>query len=187
VFTTELHLVGVDLVSSVEMQIKSIKTSLLDENNKEVEIEIPAYNYNPSSVDYRIKFEQSKTKMFYTLSWNYGNMKRILETENQKREYNGLPRLKIGEVGVPMYYKIEIQALPTLIIGNEKIQHNSYINGTIGIVIDPETCVDKDLVQDATLYDNLLQNGFYVHGRAGIFDEIDYTDNDPDNQIKPTH
>lgn len=187
VFTTELHLVGVDLVSSVEMQIKSIKTSLLDENNKEVEIEIPAYNYNPSSVDYRIKFEQSKTKMFYTLSWNYGNMKRILETENQKREYNGLSRLKIGEVGVPMYYKIEIQALPTLIIGNEKIQHNSYINGTIGIVIDPETCVDKDLVQDATLYDNLLQNGFYVHGRAGIFDEIDYTDNDPDNQIKPTH
>jgi hypothetical protein len=32
----------------------------------------------------------------------------------------------------------------------------------------------------------MFVNGFYVHGRAGIFDEIDYTDNNPENQIQPT-
>ena len=33
----------------------------------------------------------------------------------------------------------------------------------------------------------MLGNGFYVHGRAGIFDEIDYEDENLDNQIKPTY
>ena len=36
------------------------------------------------------------------------------------------------------------------------------------------------------MYDKMFVNGVYVHGRAGIFDEIDYTDNDLDNQILPT-
>jgi hypothetical protein len=35
-------------------------------------------------------------------------------------------------------------------------------------------------------YDNLLRNGFYVHGRAGIFDEINYFDQKTTNQITPT-
>lgn len=37
-------------------------------------------------------------------------------------------------------------------------------------------------------YDEILLNGFYVHGRAGIFDEIDYFDENrsKDNQIMPT-
>ena len=39
-----------------------------------------------------------------------------------------------------------------------------------------------------TEYDEILKNGFYVHGRAGIFDEIDYFDENrsKDNQIMPT-
>lgn len=37
-------------------------------------------------------------------------------------------------------------------------------------------------------YDEILLNGFYVHGRAGIFDEIDYFNEDrsKDDQIMPT-
>lgn len=35
-------------------------------------------------------------------------------------------------------------------------------------------------------YDKMFINGVYVHGRAGIFDEIDYTDDELDNQILPT-
>lgn len=35
-------------------------------------------------------------------------------------------------------------------------------------------------------YSNILRVGLYTHGRAGIYDEINYTDLDPDNQIKPT-
>jgi hypothetical protein len=36
------------------------------------------------------------------------------------------------------------------------------------------------------MYDKLLQNGFYVHGRAGIFDELDYSDLNQTNNILPT-
>lgn len=35
-------------------------------------------------------------------------------------------------------------------------------------------------------YEKLLRNGFYVHGRAGIFDEINYFDDKDDNEILPT-
>ena len=37
-----------------------------------------------------------------------------------------------------------------------------------------------------TEYEDLLRNGFYVHGRAGIFDEIDYFDEARTNEILPT-
>lgn len=39
---------------------------------------------------------------------------------------------------------------------------------------------------DKQMYDKMFINGVYVHGRAGVFDEIDYTDDDLDNQILPT-
>lgn len=37
-------------------------------------------------------------------------------------------------------------------------------------------------------YDEILKNGFYVHGRAGIFDEVDYFNEDrsKEDQIMPT-
>jgi hypothetical protein len=40
--------------------------------------------------------------------------------------------------------------------------------------------------EDTQSYDELLQNGFYVHGRAGIFDELDYLDLSQTNNITPT-
>ena len=40
--------------------------------------------------------------------------------------------------------------------------------------------------EDKILYDKMFINGVYVHGRAGIFDEIDYTDDSSDNKILPT-
>ena len=33
-------------------------------------------------------------------------------------------------------------------------------------------------------YNKLIRNWFYVHGKAGIFDEIDYTDDDKTNPDK---
>lgn len=40
--------------------------------------------------------------------------------------------------------------------------------------------------ESVEMYDKMFINGVYVHGRAGIFDEIDYTDDSLDNQILPT-
>ena len=76
-------------------------------------------------------------------------------------------------VRIPLYYKIEILVKP---------EYDEYgllpFNDTI--------CVVVDYRYDEEAYSELLGNCFYVHGRAGIFDEISYTDDDTENQIKPT-
>ena len=74
----------------------------------------------------------------------------------------------------PLYYKLNVTIQP------EVAGLNSYslIKKTIGIVVDYNYSEE---------YDNLLGNGFYIHGRAGIFDEMNYEDENPDNQIKPTY
>lgn len=36
------------------------------------------------------------------------------------------------------------------------------------------------------IHDNTLRIGLYTHGRAGVYNEINYKDLNPDNQIKPT-
>ena len=76
---------------------------------------------------------------------------------------------------LPLYYKLDVTIQPE-IAGSKA---TSLIKKTIGVVVNHNYASDE--------YRELLQNGFYVHGRAGIFDEIDYFDDDPDNQIKPTY
>ena len=75
--------------------------------------------------------------------------------------------------------------MPLYIIANATIQQidsnmNSQLTSdVIAIIVDDRF--------DRNRFNELLCNGFYVHGRAGIIDEINYFDLDPDNQIKPTH
>ena len=78
------------------------------------------------------------------------------------------------ELDLPLYYKIDVTILP-------KTNSNNLMafNNVICIVVDYKYNPEK--------YNELLGNGFYVHGRAGIFDEIDYEDENLDNQIKPTY
>ena len=73
----------------------------------------------------------------------------------------------------PLYYKINLDIIPK-------------INGNDASTIKQTICVVADEKIDPEKYNDLLGNGFYVHGRAGIFNEIDYFDENPDNQIKPT-
>jgi hypothetical protein len=47
-----------------------------------------------------------------------------------------------------------------------------------------ESGMDYSKAKEA--YDKVNRIGFFVHGRSGIYDEINYTDLDPDNEIKPT-
>lgn len=78
---------------------------------------------------------------------------------------------------IPYYYKFDITVIPYSKSNDKLVELNS-INDTIGVVIDSNYNTNE--------YLNLLGNGFYVHGRSGIFDEIDYEDDNPNNQIKPT-
>ena len=82
---------------------------------------------------------------------------------------------------IPYYYKFDITATPYTDAINDDTDKKIALNAlrtTVCVVIDHNYNSDK--------YLDLLGNGFYVHGRAGIFDEIDYEDENPDNQIKPT-
>ena len=76
-------------------------------------------------------------------------------------------------VRIPLYYKFDVTVTPYIDGGTTLTPYNE----TLCFVVDHE--------YDEKAYSELLGNGFYVHGRAGIFDEIDYEDDDPDNQIKP--
>ena len=58
-------------------------------------------------------------------------------------------------------------------------------NAVFSVIANYDTLLTEE---DKTKYDEILKNGFYVHGRAGIFDEIDYFNEDrsKDDQIMPT-
>ena len=58
-------------------------------------------------------------------------------------------------------------------------------NAVFSVVANYDTLPGEE---EKVEYDEILKNGFYVHGRAGIFDEIDYFDENrsKDNQIMPT-
>ena len=60
-------------------------------------------------------------------------------------------------------------------------------NYTICFMVNPNEGVLTDTTSnEKKMYDKMFINGVHVHGRAGIFDEIDYTDDELDNQILPT-
>lgn len=79
-----------------------------------------------------------------------------------------------------LYYIIlNISVTPTIDAENTK---GSTFKQNVGVVMNRSNLT----ATEKTEYDTILTNGFYVHGRAGVFDEIDYFDNDITNQIRPT-
>lgn len=82
------------------------------------------------------------------------------------------------------YWKFIVEVTPYVETtdGDNVVTVGTPFRTIFGIVREYETLSDEQ----KTEYQRLLQNGFYVHGRAGIFDEIDYFDFNPDNNIMPT-
>lgn len=54
------------------------------------------------------------------------------------------------------------------------------------IVVNVGLIADRSKLINTTEYDAMLTNGFYLHGRAGIFNEVEYFDENPLNNITPT-
>lgn len=114
--------------------------------------------------------------------------------KNEIFEYNGYWCFKSKEeidvyddipVEIPLWLNLDVEV--NCFYG-EKTDNSNYIQSGI---YRPYTIVflaDKDSLKnsDKNMYDRMFINGVYVHGRAGIFDEIDYTDDSLDNQILPT-
>ena len=148
-------------MSEFKPTITSIETSYLDKNDVEQFITITEDNINKL---FTISENQLESLSYETL------------LEYFKTNY--------GINYVPVYFKINIKVgMDISDDGNSSA--NSYFEDTIGIVLKyRENIIDNTL--RTKLENTFLKNGFYVHGKAGIFNELDYNDKDFDNQILPT-
>lgn len=131
---------------------------------------------NPLITDFELKINK--------ITSSYMNYDDEVEFNLNKEDFNWDPdsktlswkkdavEFKYG-IRIPLYYKFDVTVTP--IINESKV---APFKETLCFVVDYRYNEEQ--------YSELLTNGFYVHGRAGVFDEIDYEDENPDNQIKPT-
>ena len=98
----------------------------------------------------------------------------------EKDNYDNVP------IEMPLWLNLDVDV--NCFYG-EKTENEGYAQSgiyrpyTIVFLVDKKYLSEKS---DKEMYDKMFINGVYVHGRAGIFDEIDYTDDSLDNQILPT-
>lgn len=158
-FSTNLSYKGYDLVLKFLPKITSIETSYLKNDVEE----------------------------FITITGeDIDNLFTMSENKLESKTYTNLQKYfsQYGINYIPIYFKINIEVGMDVTDDNKDNKDSSFTD-TIGIVLQY-----KDNVIDNTLRNKLentfLRNGFYVHGKAGIFNEINYEDESFDNQILPT-
>lgn len=176
-FNINIDLQGYSLANKLNINIKSIRTSYLDSDNVEHFIMIDKKYFDQTSVDkvFNINYIDSQIVGDITIGtsvnidWTYNSISNIFENDNIPTD-------------VPLYYLIDIEAIPYVRVNDNTYTSTLKIWDTIGIISkysNLESSVKKE-------WDKLLRNGFYVHGRAGIFDEINYEDENAENNITPT-
>ena len=102
---------------------------------------------------------------------------------NSEVQVTLLPELlKINNILEIFYLTLKIRLTPYYSGSSQLINASSSLQ-TIGVVLQKDLSWSSEIQEK---YDKIMQNGFYVHGRAGIFDEINYNDYDMKNQILPT-
>lgn len=84
---------------------------------------------------------------------------------------------------LPLWLEIDVNVSIAYDVNGEDVP-SANRSHTICLLIHPDTFVHHEDAKK--MYLDMFTNGVYVHGRAGIFDEIDYTDDRLDNQITPT-
>lgn len=171
VFELPVELTGVYMASKFDLTLDSLETSYID-NGREVYISKDSNWLNSSISETEfIKIENDlNNPLLKVIKWNRTIMESLLKDVwvNDSFPYKA-----------PLYYKLGVTIQPYIKIGGSEAKTANIIRKTIGVVVDYKYA--------PTEYDDLLCNGFYVHGRAGIFNEIDYEDDNENNQIKPTY
>lgn len=168
--------------TTFKWQLNSISSSYIDENNVEQRVTWDTFKQMQQFCD-NIYLEEEPFN---------GKEHRVL-INNISIDQQSVPglhllvdALKENEI-IKYYYLIfNVTVYPIIDTVNEDgeiIQANgNTITQSVGLIIpyDGLSEIEK------TKQDLLIRNGFYVHGRAGIFDEINYNDYDKTNQILPT-
>lgn len=157
----KLTTVGYSLADSFSYKIDSIETSYVDNAGKEISIKITDTN----QIDHLFHINTD------IISMNYATINEwFLDSQYKTR--------------APIYFKLNITV--TINIGDG----TSYLKDSVGIIANNKLYSSGELTDAKIFYNNqrnaFLRNGFYVHGRAGIFDEIDYENSIFDDQILPT-
>lgn len=139
----------------------------------------------------------------YDLNIAYNNFK-ITARNYVAVEKGSKLRLEIKLNDFVCWLKVELEVTPYLEIENtwKTLKYSTYnklkkFNQTLCLIPDYSIVESDNISKQADsssldyskckeAYDKVNRIGFYTHGRAGIYDEINYTDSDPDNEIKPT-
>ena len=142
--------------SDFTVTLNSITTSYADDNDRVYNIEIPDLTHNLDLKNCPISINNKTVSV--------GSLE---ELKNYFSPVSSLP---------PVYYILNVTVTIKINEANVTFDDN------IGIICNYES-LSEDWLK---LKNKFLSNGFYVHGKAGIFNEIDYEDEKFDNQILPT-
>ena len=148
-----------NLTDTFKTQLTLVGNQIINDFELEVDNVTSSYIKNGEEID--LNLYDSKNPFF---TWD--ETSKLLSWNREDLEWK-------WDVRIPLYYKFDVTITPI-------------INGNKVTPFKETLCFIVDHRYDEESYSELLGNGFYVHGRAGIFNEIDYEDDDPDNQIKPT-
>lgn len=151
----------VDYFKTFAFELEQMSASYYDESGNEI------------VVDFIDKYKNEINK-----PWS------ITPTNNDSEvQVTLLPELlKINNILEIFYLTLKIRLTPYYSGSSQLINASSSLQ-TIGVVLQKDLSWSSEIQEK---YDKIMQNGFYVHGRAGIFDEINYNDYDMKNQILPT-
>lgn len=160
-FTIRTELVGYKLTDYRQLRITKIETSFLNAIDDDIKVDTS----DPNHPEYKGLLDLFSYSGTTITSKGYSDFERFFKSET------------IGATHVPVYYNITVEAGMDVTDDNRN-DINSTITDVIGI-INEYNITEK-------LKDTYLRNGFYVHGRAGIFNELNYKDASFDNQILPS-
>lgn len=199
---------GYDFFEKFGIRITSITSSILDTNGVEHIVEFTdspktEYDIKCKIINGSYKPDGSESEIEYS-QYLVGD----IDPERLKKKIgiiqNGrnleLTINDFEEVSKLLYLKIDFEVTPkivsTYIDNSENISSQTNENKvssssnsfkeSIVLIRDYNYLVQSKMEDKVKEYDLLLKNGFYTHGRAGVFDEINYFDQNPNNEIHPT-
>lgn len=200
--TRAIVMKGYEFFDKFNVRITSITSSVLDENDVEHTVrfvEVPENEY-----DIKCKISNAEDLSFSQYWIGDIDQERLGKKIGIIQDGRDLKLIvnSFEEVDKLLYLKINFEVTPFI---DTELEHtdNPYVNEENISEQDGENKVKAlsntieesiVLIRDITdisetskeAYEKLLRNGFYVHGRAGIFNEINYFDENPDNEILPT-
>ena len=188
----QLKVNAYDFFKYFHYEIESIQSSYLDENGVEQFVSLSTDGITVlSNINYVIpKDTEGNPTGEDPYLERVGNDTTLVEnTPGQFQLPVSLTTIPNTDIKLYYWYFV-VKATPYTIVTDDITKRQSITVGDtfktiFGIVADYNAITEQKYRDE---YDALLKNGFYVHGRAGIFDEIDYFNESRSkkDQIMPT-